>query len=394
MRGSRIARKTFQWAVESARIEDRQHLACFLARHMKYLAASCLIVAMLACLAAGEEAAPSEPAVKKPPPTAQQVKLWVKQLDAESFVVREAATRNLIESSHLAIEPISRVVDQGNPELNWRGVIVLKRLMENPDLDVVEAAETALDRISESPRRSLATMASKALAEQRVHQHPRAASLIKSLGGEVWPMTLSGTETSTQVRLGDKWKGGNKGLRYLRHIYNLRTLHLEKAPVDDNALKYVGRHETLVYLDLKQTQVTDAGLVHLKRLVNLKDLLLANNNVTSDGLVHLKQLTGLETLRLDGTKVTDEGLKHLSGMKNLRGLDLEGTQVTDHGLSYLKNAKLLKWLSLDNTQVTDAGLKHLASLENLRRLYLRNTKVSEAEVAKLLKSRKRLTVLK
>ena len=89
--------------------------------------------------------------MKKSPPTAQQVNRWVKQLDAESFVVREAATRNLIESSHLAIEPISKVVDQGNPELNWRGVIVLKRLMENPDLDVVEAAETALTNMANPP---------------------------------------------------------------------------------------------------------------------------------------------------------------------------------------------------------------------------------------------------
>ncbi len=364
---------------------------------MKHLTATCLIFALLVGSAAGDDTASAKPAAEKkpkPPPTARQIKGWVEQLDAESFTVRETATRGLIGAGRLAIEPIAKVIDKGNPELNWRGVVVLKRLMEDDDLNTVEAAETALDHISTSPRRSLATMASKALAEQRVFQHPRAAARIQALGGEVWPLTLSGKETSTQVRLGEGWKGGNKGLRYLRHLYNLRTLHLEKAPVDDDALKYIGRHETLVYLDLKQTQITDAGLVHLKRLVNLKDLLLAGNNITDAGLAHLKNLTSVETLRLDGTKITDEGLKHLIDMKNLRGLDLEGTAITDEGLKHLKNAKLLKWLSLDNTQVTDAGMKHLVSLEKLRRLYLRKTKVSEAEVTTLLKLRTRLTVLK
>lgn len=358
---------------------------------MKTLAAICLIIALFAGPAAGDEASSSTPAKPKPAPTAEQLRRWVNQLDSESFVVREAATGNLIAAGRLAIEPVSKVIDQGNPELNWRGVTVLKRLMEVDNPNTVDAAEIALERISELPRRLLATLASKALAEQRVHQHPRAAARIKSYGGEVRPATLGGNRTSTEVTINQQWKGGNRGLRSLRRLFNLHRLQLQSAPIDDDSLKYVGCHETLVDLDLTQTQITDKGLVHLKRLVNLEKLTLTNNRVTDEGLAHLKNLTSIKMLRLDGTMITDEGLKHLRGMKNLSGLDLEGTGVTDEGLKYLKDAKALKWLSLDNTQVTDAGLKHLAGLKNLRRLYLHKTKVSDAAVKLLQESLSRLT---
>lgn len=110
---------------------------------------------------------------------------------------------------------------------------------------------------------------------------------------------------------------------------------------------------------VNDTKVTDEGLKHLKQMTKLQSLHLAANKVTDEGLKHLTGLASLQTLHLSTNKVTDAGLEHIKGLIGLKSLSISSPNVTDEGLASLGALTNLQSLCLINTSVTDEGVEEL-----------------------------------
>jgi internalin A len=91
---------------------------------------------------------------------------------------------------------------------------------------------------------------------------------------------------------------------------------------------------------------TNAGMKYLKGLTQLQSLHLSDTRVTDVGLAHVKGLTQLQSLDLGGAEITDAGLVHLIGLTQLQSLSLAFTKVTDSGLARLKTLAKLQTLNL------------------------------------------------
>jgi hypothetical protein len=73
------------------------------------------------------------------------------------------------------------------------------------------------------------------------------------------------------------------------------------------------------HVDLSNTRVTDAGLKHLKEMTDLQTLHLGRTKVTDAGLEHLKGMTRLKHLDLRNTQVTEAGANGLKqALPNVR----------------------------------------------------------------------------
>ena len=91
-------------------------------------------------------------------------------------------------------------------------------------------------------------------------------------------------------------------------------------------------------LDLWHLRITDQGLRQLRGLHKLKSLHLDDNGISDAGLPALAGLTGLEKLYLDQNPVTDKGLEQLRKLTHLKRLGLCLTKVSGAGVRKLQAA--------------------------------------------------------
>ena len=315
---------------------------------------------------------------------AADVVRWVAQLDDDAFAARQRAMFRLIDAGRPAIRPVAQAIARGNPEVGWRGIVVLRNQMGSENVQASLEAEKALHELAASDRQGLAQMAAVAIDYERKHRHPLAVSRLRQLGGEVDDNYGSSGETTTSVTLTADWQGNDDGLWNLRRVSNLHSLRVDGAAITDKGLQNIARLTSLRTLRLANTEVTDEGLRVFGSLPNLRELQVTGGRITDRGLAHLAELVHLETLDLRRTGITDEGLRHLARLTAVRGLELRETRISDAGLVHLKPLAVLKWLSLENTRVTDAGLMHLTGHKHLARLYFKQTRVSSAGVARFL----------
>ena len=114
--------------------------------------------------------------------------------------------------------------------------------------------------------------------------------------------------------------------------------HLTGRDLTDEQLAPIADLAEVAFLNLRDTRITDEGLKHLRMLRKLRSLHLERTAVTDKGIAQLAELANLEYLNLYGTKVGDRGLRHLAKLKKLRSLYLWQTEVTDDGVAQLRKA--------------------------------------------------------
>jgi len=141
----------------------------------------------------------------------------------------------------------------------------------------------------------------------------------------------------------------NEGLKHLSGLTNIRRLDLGGCVmIEDSSLAHFSRYTSLEVLDLSVTQVTGTGLAHLANATRLKTLVLSDA-VTDEGLRPLLQLPSLEgELKIGGrwgTNVTDKGLAYLRNLHRIKKLDITGP-FEGHGLESLTELESLEELSL------------------------------------------------
>jgi hypothetical protein len=317
-------------------------------------------------------------AVAPPPtPSASQIEKWVRQLDDESFSVRESASKSLLWSGKAAIRAVTDAATGESVEVTDRAMRILEELESSTKGVTASAVREALRELASSKRETIARRARKALG---AHQH-RVIAALERCGASV----AAKGDKFVSVNFDDA-KALGRNLRLLRELPDVERLSFSTPLMDDAGMAEIKGLKRLRVLNLYGSRVGDEGLKHLKTFPSLRSVPMGGTRVTDKGLAHLKDLNHLEYVGLRGNQVTDEGLVHLKGLTGLTGLYLGETKVTDAGLIHLRGLTKLTMLYLDQTVVGDAGLRHLEDMTELLGLYLFSTRVTSAGVAKLKKA--------
>jgi hypothetical protein len=304
-----------------------------------------LFVVLGSLAAAGAEASET-------PASAEQIAIWIRQLDDNAYSVRESASKNLLKSGKAVIGPVAKAAVGNSVEVTSRTIHVLEELASSDDVATVEEAIEALLTLARSDQPA-APRARKAL---RNYQY-RIVGMLERCGAQI--------DFREDLVVGVDFNGAKVLKGYLHLLHELPDLE---------------------HLSFSTPLMDDERLAELQGLPRLWDLYLYRSNVSDAGLKYLKTFPSLRRVPMGETRVTDKGLVHLKDLTQLEYVGLRGNRVTDDGLVHLKNLTKLTGLFLAETQVTNAGMEHLKGMTALQQVYLWDTKVTEAGVAKLKKA--------
>lgn len=120
-----------------------------------------------------------------PSPSPEQLRAWVKQLDAEDYSAREQATRLLEEAGEVGIEALAEGVNSASPEVAWRASESLQEIAIQGNETTLNRVVAALDKLSQNGKSGLANIAQELRTKQVKLRHDRAAAKIRSLGGRL-----------------------------------------------------------------------------------------------------------------------------------------------------------------------------------------------------------------
>jgi hypothetical protein len=95
--------------------------------------------------------------------TADEIAQWIKQLDADKFTDRQAASEKLHAAGKAAIPALTKAAGGDSLEMTVRSIDLLQRFMGSDDKAVKDAAKEALEKIAESPKAGTARRAKQAL---------------------------------------------------------------------------------------------------------------------------------------------------------------------------------------------------------------------------------------
>ncbi|WP_425614446.1 PDZ domain-containing protein [Anatilimnocola sp. NA78] len=151
---------------------------------------------------------------------------WVRELDAESYEAREAASNRLIAAGPAAIEHLAPAVLSESAEVAWRASIALQRIAVAGDEETVNHVAGALGKLSVK-RPVLGQVIREIKSHQQSFRHSRAIAKVRSLGGQLsghWqdqPFESSPPPAALDVAVAD-----------VIPAVALEPLHLEAAPLD------------------------------------------------------------------------------------------------------------------------------------------------------------------
>ena len=118
-------------------------------------------------------------------PSAQQLRDWVKQLDAEDYPAREEATRLLTEAGEAGVDALAEGVNNSSPEVAWRASESLQEIAIAGNEATLNRVVAALDKLSKNGKPGLSHVAQELRTKQVKLRHDRAAAKIRSLGGRL-----------------------------------------------------------------------------------------------------------------------------------------------------------------------------------------------------------------
>lgn len=161
----------------------------------------------------------------------------------------------------------------------------------------------------------------------------------------------------------DNFRLSDGALSHLRHLPNLKELHLECANVSGIGLAHVAQPDLLENLGLTISPVTDAGLEIIGRFRNLRQLLIGQE-----------------------AKVSDAGLSGLRECRALREIDLslcDCRGLTSAWLEGFREHPALEAISFGRTAVSDECAHALLAMPALKELDFGDRQVSAATVDRL-----------
>jgi len=274
--------------------------------------------------------------------TAEQIHLWIGDLDSDSFVTREFATENLPRAGVDCIDPLLEALPKSSLEVMTRGIHVLREVALSDDLDTENAARAALEQVARSRHKTLSGRASSTLAGLDTIRHNRAIKQLQKLGANFNAGDLPFARFASalySIELGDNWQGTAKDLTRLKWLQEVRQLTMSGEKFTDEHVKYIAEMENLNDLTIKRAAITNGSLSHLKKLKNIARLSIMYCPIDDMSIDHLLDNRNVTTMRLFGTRITKDGAARLQ--KELASTEIDhrdggflgiGGEATEHGL--------------------------------------------------------------
>jgi len=152
-------------------------------------------------------------------------------LESDREAVRRAVANQLVARAKTIVPQLEAAVRQAPPLARAQLYDVLEELMLSADLEVADAAESALDRLVMSADPQIAEGALQVIYGNSTLRHARAMSQYLELGGQfakdrpqIWPTAFNEMLNTPQLSpriliLDDHWQGGDEGLRFVSRLF-------------------------------------------------------------------------------------------------------------------------------------------------------------------------------
>ncbi len=199
-----------------------------------------------------------------PAATAEQISGWIAQLDANEYLVREQATRDLLGAGEAALEALLAAANGDRPEPADRAVWILLRLGQSEDNELAIAALERLVELRDRPRlveKAEAHLAERAVVACEAHLAPLGAELAVKFE----PVDVGNMVPMLEVILGPEWQGSIDDLRGVARLRHQLHFRLEGKFIDDGAVKLFAERDKLSHLQLRDTNVTPAAVDAIKK---------------------------------------------------------------------------------------------------------------------------------
>jgi hypothetical protein len=257
------------------------------------------------------------------PPSAGQIRCWIRQLDSHDFAVCAEASRNLTDAGELAIEALLASAGQADAEAAWRTTGVLEQIALHGSDGTLRQVTAGLEELARHGKPGFDGIIGQLQTRQARLQRERAVAMIRSLGGRfeadeqakaqpvaksapgvggnqavlapppevaleqgasatglsiapgigligdayVSPEFLDGTEpmeSLSALTIDEHWRGGDAGLAALLDLGSTLKLRLERAPLSDAALERLAAITQLQSLELVDCRFSTRALDRLR----------------------------------------------------------------------------------------------------------------------------------
>ena len=309
--------------------------------------------------AQGRESTQPADVVTSAEPTAEEVAKWVAQLRADQYYVRDAATRNLITAGFVAVEAVTKALDNSDLEVTSRGIFVLQRLALAGDLRTEEAARLALEKLAAARVTAAARRAADALDTLQELKQQQALKQLESLGAKIDPQHTEVGLTvvpALAVEVGAEWRGQEQDLRRLKWLQNVEQITLGGKRVTDRWVAHIRDMQNLTIVKINKAAISSAALENLKALPRLRYVKLLYVPIGDDAVDRLKECPQIEKVLAYGTGLTLDGELRLKAL----GMDVDRRRGAFLGISVPRRNEGSDW-SIDhvtaNSAADKAGLK-------------------------------------
>jgi PDZ domain-containing protein len=198
----------------------------------------------------------------EPAPAPEQIAAWIVQLDDNRYVVREQATRYLLDAQAAALDPLLATANGESPEPADRAVWVLRRLGNSKEQDLRRQALERLAQLRNHPQAAVDAL--EALAQIR---HNEAIVAIQRLGGRYVTGEQFGPYATPRVELDQQWRGGDAGLVHLRDLIGAYQVIIIGADITAKGAAELQHVNQLREVMLYRTQVTPEDVPALQKLL-------------------------------------------------------------------------------------------------------------------------------
>ncbi len=175
----------------------------------------------------------------------------IEQLGSSRDVVQRAAASRLISQGAPAV-PLLIAAAEDAPEEQLRQIyLVLEDMYVSADQALADSVEDALEQLLLSPRMEVRRLAEALFQANQSRRQLRAFAKIESFSGRLGTtMTsrhMSELAFPDMVIIDAHWTGGNEGLKFVRRMPGLRTVHIgNDAPVSEDAVESLKSVATLI----------------------------------------------------------------------------------------------------------------------------------------------------
>jgi PDZ domain-containing protein len=204
------------------------------------------------------------PASAQPSATAAEIGEWITQLNDDRYLVRERATRQLLDAGRAGLDQLQAAADADRPEPADRSVWIMRRLSNGKEASLKRQALEHLANLKKRPQ--VAAAAQQTLS---VLEHQEAMEAIEQLGGNYsereFMVRIGAIGQLGQLDLDERWHGGDADLVHLRHLNGMRVIRIVGTDLSAAAvIEELPRCATLQLVSLYGTKFTPDDVAKLR----------------------------------------------------------------------------------------------------------------------------------